>query len=163
MPTNNGPTTPTHSTPSNPPAGDLARVPPQSIEAEMAVLGAMMLEGEVAGLVLPIIGREESRRFYRPDHRLIYEILVDLYDQNRAIDSVVVKDELIRRGVFEQVGGIEYLVRIVESVPSAANAEHYARIVRDKGLLRDLIVAGGEIIAEAYAPTEQAAEILDRA
>ena len=139
------------------------RLPPQSLEAEMSLLGSMMIESDIIGAVLPIIGRSESRSFYRPDHRILFETLVDLYDENRAIDLVVMKDELDRRGALAEIGGAEYLVRLAESVPSAANAEYYARIVRDKALLRDLISAAGEIMAEAYRPAEPAADILDRA
>jgi len=147
------------------PAGfaETTRVPPQSIEAEMSVLGSMMIDSDIIGLVLPIIGREESRCFYRPDHRTLYETLVDLYDQNQAIDLVVMKEELDRRGVIEEVGGVDYLVQLVESVPSAANAEYYARIVRDKAMLRNLIAATGEILVDAYNPADAAAEVLDRA
>jgi replicative DNA helicase len=129
----------------------------------MSVLGAMMLEKEVIGLVLPIVGLEESHFFYRPDHRTIYETLVGLYNDNKAVDLIVMKDELDRRGVLVEIGGAEYLVQLVESVPSSANAEFYARIVKDKAMLRALISAAGEIAAEAYNPVDTAAEILDRA
>jgi len=154
----------TRSRPTGRPApSHLDRVPPQSEDAEMGTLGSMCLSREAIGAVLPIIGRNEAEWFYRPDHQKLFGTLVDLYDQNKPIDLVVVKDELLRRGVLEEVGGEEYLVRLAESVPSWLNAEHYAQIVRDKALLRELIRAGGQIVDEAYADAEEAREILDRA
>ena len=89
--------------------------------------------------------------------------MLDLYDKGSAIDLVILRDELSRRGDLEKVGGVEYLVQLVQSVPSAANAEFYAGIVRDKALLRDLISASGAIIDEAYTAHDEVAAILDRA
>ena len=137
--------------------------PPQDLEAEASLLGSMLLDREVIGLVLQIIPREEQERLYRPDHRLLYETLIDLYDQNKPIDVIVLEDELRRRGTLEQIGGRDYLIELHESVPSAANAEFYARIVRDKALLRELIQCSGEIMQTAYDQAEPAAEILDHA
>jgi replicative DNA helicase len=139
------------------------RLPPQSLEAEVSLLGSMMLSRETVGDVIPIIGKDQSDWFYRPDHRILFEVLVELYDRSAPIDLVVVRDELKRRGLLEQVGGVDYIVRCAESVPSAANAVHYARIVRDKGLLRELIACADDISAEAYADAEPAADVLDKA
>jgi len=141
----------------------VGRVPPQDLDAEASLLGAMLLDKDLIGLVLQIIARDEAHRFYRPDHRILFEVLVDLYDQNRPIDIIVLEDELRRRGQLEEVGGRPYLVDLSESVPSTANAEYYARIVRDKALLRELIQATGEILATAYDQQDDAAHILDRA
>ncbi len=123
----------------------------------------MMLDGNAVGLVLQIIPREECERFYSPDHRLLFETLVDLYDKNKPIDIHVMEEELTRRGVYEKVGGRDYLIELVQSVPSAANAEYYARIVRDKGLLRDLIQCVSKIMQSAYDQQEDATVILDEA
>jgi replicative DNA helicase len=139
------------------------RLPPQNLEAEMSLLGAMMLNREAVGDIIPIIGKDQRDWFYRPDHRLLFETLVELYDRSAPIDLVVVRDELKRRGLLEQVGGVDYIVRCAESVPSAANAVHYAKIIRDKGLLRDLIGCIDEISAEAYADAEPAQDVLDHA
>lgn len=139
------------------------RLPPHAIDAEMATIGSMCLNREAVELVLPIIGREQSDRFYRADHRLVFEALVDLYDQGEPIDLVVVHNELKRRDQLEEIGGDEYLVRLAESVPSWVNAEYYARIVRDKGMLRDLIRATGQIAQEAYNDEDDARLLLDRA
>ena len=143
--------------------GDRQRIPPQSIEAEMSLLGSMMLDRDAIGAILSIIKPDEDHRFYREDHRLLFRVLVQLYDDNKPIDLIVVRDELERRGLLEEVGGVEYIVRLAESVPSAVHAEHYARIVRDKSMLRDLIGCSGRILEDAYGHAEDAKDILDRA
>ena len=147
---------------SAPPAA-FDRIPPHSPDAEMAVLGSMCLNREAIELALPIITREEADRFYRADHRLIFETLVDIYDRNEPIDLVVVHDELERRGTLDEIGGDDYLVRLAESVPSWVNVEYYARIVRDKAMLRDLIRAAGQITQDAYSADEDVREVLDKA
>ena len=139
------------------------RLPPQSIEAEMSLLGSMMLDREAVGDVLSIIRREDSPWFYRPDHRVLFETLLDLYDANQPIDLVILAEELKRRNLLEQVGGADYIVACAQSVPTSVNAEHYAKIVRDKGLLRDLIRCAGEIAEEAYSDSEASANVLDQA
>lgn len=139
------------------------RVPPQDIEAEMSLLGAMMLHRDNIGDVLPLIHRNESERFYRSDHRKIFEALVDMYDRGDPVDLVTVRSEFERRGILAEIGGVEYLVQLAQSVPSYLNAEHYARLVRDKAMLRDLIQAATHIADEAYSHCEDAREILDRA
>ena len=144
------------------PAG-LERIPPHDLEAEMATLGSMMLDRQAVEAVLPIVQRSEVDWFYRPDHRLLFQLLIDVYDSGQPIDLIVVRDELRRRGQLDQVGGEDYIVRLAESVPSWVNAEYYAKIVRDKGMLRDLIGCAGKITEFAYADAEPAAEILDHA
>jgi replicative DNA helicase len=129
----------------------------------MSLLGSLMLHRDAMGSVLPIIGREDAEWFYFPEHRLLYEVLVDLYDSRQPIDLVVTKNDLLRRGLLEQVGGVHYLVRLAESVPSWVHAEYYAKIVRDKGLLRDLIRCAGELSETAYADSEPVVDILDKA
>ena len=108
------------------------RVPPQDLGAEASLLGCMLLDKESVGLVLRIIPREEAQRFYRPDHCLLFETLIDLYDRNQPIDIIVLEDELRRLKRLDEIGGRDYLLDLVRSVPSSANAEYYAHIVRDK-------------------------------
>lgn len=139
------------------------RIPPQDLEAEMSLLGSMMLSRDAIGDVLPLIHREEADRLYRPDHRKIFQVLVDMYDRGDPIDLVTVRNEMDRLGVLEEVGGVEYIAELAESVPSHLHAEHYARLVRDKAMLRDLIVATDRIEDEAYSHCDDAREILDRA
>jgi replicative DNA helicase len=141
-------------------AGNLQRVPPQSIEAEAAVLGSMILHAPCIDIIVQVTRTEH---FYRPAHQLIYQVLVDMRQTGKPIDLVLVRDELDRRKQLEGVGGVEYLVALAEGVPSAANAQYYAQIVRDKAMLRDLIVAGTEMVQEAYETSENAPEVIDRA
>jgi len=145
----------------NPADGDgLQRVPPQSIEAETCVLGAMVLHAPTIDILVEILRPEH---FYRPAHQQIYQVLVDMHDQRKPIDLVTVREELERQNLLEQVGGIEYVADLVTGVPDAGNADYYAGIVRDKALLRELIVAGAEMVREAYDTNEQAADVVDRA
>jgi replicative DNA helicase len=129
----------------------------------MSLLGSMLMDRESIGPVIQIIARDETHRFYRPDHRLLFETLVDLYDHGKPIDIIVLEDELRRRGQLQEIGGREYLIDLHNSVPSSANSEYYARIVRDKSMLRDVIQAAGEIIQSAYEQNDPAANILDDA
>ena len=139
---------------------NVMKVPPQSVEAEACVLGAMMLDAPTIDQVILAIKPEH---FYRPAHQLIFQVLIAMHDQKKPIDLVTVRDELIRLKQLDQVGGIDYLVALAEGVPNAANAEYYATIVRDKALLRKLITAGNEIVREAYDSHENAQAVVDRA
>jgi len=148
--------------PSAPAAGaeGLGRVPPHSIEAEVCVLGSMILDAPSVDMDVQITRTEH---FYRPAHQFIYQALVDLRQAAKPIDLLMLKEELSRRKLLDQVGGMEYVVALAEGVPNAANAEYYARIVRDKALLRDLILAGTEMTREAYDTRDEAIEVIDRA
>ncbi|MCL2330501.1 MAG: replicative DNA helicase [Phycisphaerae bacterium] len=139
------------------------RVPPQDIEAEMSLLGSMMLSRDAIGDVLPLIHRSQADRFYRPDHRLIFQTLIDMYDRGDPIDLVTVRNEMDRLGILERIGGKDYIIELAQSVPSHLHAEHYAQLVRDKAMLRDLIGASALMADEAYAHQDEARIILDRA
>jgi replicative DNA helicase len=141
-------------------ARQFERLPPQAIEAEMCLIGSMMLDKEVVGQVVQIVDREA---FYQADHQILFDILVKLYEQNRAIDAIIVREELAKRQLLDEVGGVPYLAQILSSVPSSAHAAHYAGIVREKSLLRQLISASNDILRDAYAPHEQADLVLDKA
>jgi replicative DNA helicase len=136
------------------------KLPPSAIEAEMCLLASMMLDKDVVGQVVQIVTRDA---FYQADHQIIYDVLLKLYEQNRPIDAVIVREELAKRQLLEEVGGTSYLAAILNSVPSAAHGSHYAGIVREKFLLRQLISASNEILRDAYAPHEQADLVLDKA
>ncbi|MCH7633026.1 MAG: hypothetical protein IIB59_07415, partial [Planctomycetes bacterium] len=152
------------STTAPPNAARVERVPPQNLDAEMALVGSMMMSRDAIAEVIPIIGRSESRWFYLPVHQKLFEILVDLYDDpGKAIDLIVVSDELRRRDLYEFVGGQDYMIQLAESFAEWANAEYYARIVRDCGMLRDLIRCASEISDHAYANLDDPKDILDRA
>ena len=136
------------------------RMPPQDLAAEVCVLGSMILDKDGIGEIIPVLRMDH---FYRQDHRLIYDALINLYENNRPIDLVLLQDELDSRGQLEQVGGSQYLVDLVNSVPSAASMVYYARIVRDKGMLRNLITASGEINNIAYEARGDVGEVMEEA
>ena len=136
------------------------RVPPQSNEAEVGVLGSMALNRECIG---EIVGILRAEYFYRQDHRLIYDAIASLYENNKPADLVLLRDELKRRGQFEQIGGVDYLTTLTENVPTTANAVHYAQIVRDKALLRELISEAGQISSRAFEDRGDPSEVLDDA
>lgn len=136
------------------------RIPPQDIQAEACVLASMILHAPAIDIVVQVVSPEH---FYRPAHQLIYQVLTEMSQASKPIDLVTLREELTRRRQLEQVGGVEYLVAMVEGVPTAANAEYYATVVRNKALLRKLIVVGTEIVQEAFDTHEEAPEVLDRA
>jgi replicative DNA helicase len=134
------------------------RVPPHDVEAEIAVLGSMMLDPEAAGRVVSLLRPEH---FYRGQHADVFRVLTELYDANRAIDVVLLREELQKQGLLEKVGGTGFLSRVMASVPTAANAEHYARIVKDAGLRRSVISASNEIEREAFEGARETGELID--
>ena len=133
---------------------------PVSPEAEAAVLGSMILDRDCIGPVVEVMNAEY---FSRTEHRLIYESLLRLYEANSSIDLVLLRDDLKKQDSLDAVGGVEYLVKVAESVPSAANAEYYATIVREKAMLRELARTCAEIMQEACDEAGQVGEKLDRA
>lgn len=137
-----------------------ARSMPESVEAEVAVLGSMILDRESIGQVVQILNRES---FYRLEHQEIFDALISLYEKNSAIDLVLLRDELKRRNKIGDAGGVDYLVKVAESVPSAASVEYYSDIVRDKSLMRALIVASNETLTEAYDESGDVGGKLDQA
>ncbi|MEM8738889.1 MAG: replicative DNA helicase [Planctomycetota bacterium] len=135
--------------------------PPHALEAEMALLGSLVLDWQVVGDVLQILKGADD--FYKPAHAAIFETLTELYDQAQSIDMVQLNQRLVDKQLLESVGGLAYLVEMVEAVPSAAEAPRYARIVRDKAILRRLIETTGQVLHECYHSDEAVAELLDRA
>ena len=140
--------------------GQFDRLPPHSAEAEMCMIASMMLDKELIGQIVQIVRGED---LFQADHQIIFDCLVALYEQNRPIDAVIVRDELGKRALLEEVGGVAYLATVLGTVPSAAHGAHYAAIVREKSLLRQLISASNEILRDAYGPQEAAEIVLDRA
>jgi replicative DNA helicase len=146
-------------------AADVAKLfesaPPHAIEAEMSLLGAILWDSRVAGDVIPIV--RSSADFYRPAHAAIYDAMLEIYDRGGTVDLVTLRQKLVDKGQLEQVGGLDYLVALAEGVPSASNAAHYARIVRDKSTVRELVAAATEILAEAHASRESSQQLLEAA
>ena len=136
------------------------RIPPHSNEAEMAVLGAMMLEKDAAAKAMQILSKDH---FYRETHRLIYEAMISLADRNQPIDIITLNDELRRLGRLSDVGGSHYLSELNRRTPSAANVEHHARIVFERALKRMLISAANGILENCYTESTDAFEELDHA
>lgn len=136
------------------------KLPPHSIVAEQCLVASMMLDKDLVGQVLPKVSPEA---FYLADHAIIYGIIRNLYDANRPIDAIILREELSKRGQLDEIGGTAYLAEILNTVPSAANGMHYADIVRDKYLLRSLIGASNDAVREAYSPHDKVDEIIDRA
>jgi len=139
----------------------LGRTMPESLEAEAAVLGSMVLDPECIGQVVQQV---TAGAFYRIEHQMIFEAIVSLWEKkNEKFDLLLLRDELKNRKQLEEIGGAEYLVKIAEAVPSAANVEQYLQIVKDKQMMRELISATSEVLTEAFENVGNAAEKLDRA
>lgn len=143
------------------PAGSFERQPPQDVDAEMSVLGGMLLSADATADVVEVL-REND--FYRPANQLIYAAIVDLYTRGEPVDAITISAELSRSGSIARVGGAPYLHTLVSSVPTAANAGYYARIVADKSVLRRLVEAGTRIVQLGYAAEgAEVADVVDRA
>jgi replicative DNA helicase len=138
----------------------LDRVPPQNVEAERAVLGGVLLEPEAATTAIEIVSPD---CFYRPAHGKIFQAMITLFTKREPIDVMTLGEELKKSGDLEALGGITALTDLVDGTPTAANIEHYARIVLDKFILRQLIRASTDIAADAYAASREADAILDSA
>ncbi len=136
------------------------RLPPQSLEAEVSVLGGVLLENDALNRVLEII-REDD--FYREAHRKIFSAILDLYERNEPADLITLSETLKKREALEGVGGIEYLNSLVNSVPTAANITYYAKILKEKSILRKLINRATEIINLGYSASGDVDEFIDRA
>ncbi len=142
-------------------AVDEIRVPPHSIEAEQAVLGALMLDNRAFDA---IADRLVASDFYRRDHQLIFDAIAELAGKGGPFDAVTLSESLERKGLGDQTGGLVYLAGLVRDTPSAANVRAYADAVRERSTLRALIHVGGEIAASAYDPEgREAGEIVDEA
>ncbi|MBN1794980.1 MAG: replicative DNA helicase [Candidatus Omnitrophica bacterium] len=138
----------------------LEKLPPQNLEAEMALLGSMLIEEEAIAQALEII---DGNAFYKDNHTVIFNAVVELYSKNSAIDLVTLIDHLKKKKVLDKVGGAAYLTSLTTVVPTAANVMHYARIVKEKSILRNLIAAATQIVAESYDSKEEVDSLLDKA
>ncbi len=136
------------------------RVPPQNLEAEQSVLGSILLDNEAAYQVAEILQEDD---FYRDSHKQIFRGILDLLDREEPADLVTLTNELKQKGNLDQVGGVSYLARVVEAVPTAANVEYYAKIVKDKSILRHVIHAATEIVTSGYQEAADVTDYLDRA
>jgi replicative DNA helicase len=138
----------------------IERLPPQNLDAEQSVLGSMLLE---EGAIIAAAELLDEPVFYKDAHRKIFSAVLALYKTNTPVDLITVTDELKRRNQLEDVGGPSYLAMLTSVVPTAANAEHYCRIVKQKGTLRDLIRVSTRIAADCYDEIVEPDVLLDRA
>lgn len=131
------------------------RVPPHDVDAEMAVLGGMLMSKDAIGEVSQEL---ETSDFYLPQHQTIYDAIITLFSASQPVDSVLVANELLKNGNLEKVGGADYLHSLVASVPTAANATYYANIVHQNAILRNVITAGTKIAQMGYSADGAVAE-----
>src|ERR1041385_1698988 len=142
-------------------SGELTgRIPPQAVDIEKAVLGAMLIEREATPKVLELL---DSSSFYNPTHQKIFLSMISLFEKGEPIDAVTVVEELRRRGQLNSVDDPAYITQLTLNVTSSANVEYYARIVLEKSLMRSLIAASSEVVTRAYSETEDALDLLDEA
>ena len=136
------------------------KIPPQSNEAEIAVLGSMLLDKEAIGQAIELL---EGSFFYKEAHKKIYSTIINLYDKNKAIDIVTVVEELRNSNALDEIGGPAYITSITSSIPTSANIHHYAKIVREKAILRNLISTATQIVSESYDNASTVDTLLDKA
>ncbi|MCX7985003.1 MAG: replicative DNA helicase [Bacteroidetes bacterium] len=136
------------------------RIPPQAVDIEAAVLGAMLLEKEAIAKAIEVL---DDTNFYKPAHQSIFKAMTALFERNEPVDLITLSEELRRRGELEKVGGDYYLAELTSKVTSAANVEYHAHIVLEKALMRQLIATSTNVINRAYNETEDPLELLDDA
>jgi len=136
------------------------RLPPQNLEAEVSVLGGVLLDNEALNRVLEVMKEGD---FYRESHRKIFSAILDLYEKSEPVDLITLTEALKKRDALESVGGVEYLNSLVNSVPTAANISYYAKIVKEKAILRKLINRSTDIISQVYGVSGDVDDFLDQA
>lgn len=136
------------------------RVPPQNIEAEQAVLGAMLIDKEAIAKATEVLSADD---FYREAHRVIFSAMLELYNKNEAVDMVTVTEILKRDNKLEDIGGIAYITSLANVVLTAANVKYHADIVAEKSVLRQLVRVSTEIAAMGYEANEDVGTLLDTA
>lgn len=136
------------------------KIPPQNLEAEMAVLGSMLIDEEAISVAAESLDRD---LFYKDSHRKVFEAIIGLYNANKPVDLITLTDELKRKGNLEDVGGASFLTALANSVPTAANINHYVSIVKEKGVLRTLINNSTKVISLCYESDGNVNEVVDSA
>ncbi len=136
------------------------KIPPQNLDAEKSVLGSMLIDEEAIGSAVEIL---DSSAFYDEAHRIIFNAVLDLFNGHHKVDLITLTDKLKSKGLLESVGGVSYVSEIINYVPTSANAEHYAQIVKEKGIQRLLIRNATQIVSEAYGVKDGVAQLVDKA
>ncbi|MBU1290505.1 MAG: replicative DNA helicase [bacterium] len=139
---------------------ELGRNPPQNISAEQAALGSMFLQEDAILHGVDILRPED---FYKKAHQIIFKCILELFEKSRGVDLVTLTEELNRKNLLEEIGGVTYLTNLINSVPTAANIEHYIKIIEEKSILRNLINNATKIISMGYEEKEDAKILLDKA
>jgi replicative DNA helicase len=138
----------------------LEKLPPQNLEAEMAVLGAMLMDEEALSVAIESLDKDS---FYKDTHRKIFEAISALYSANKAVDIITLTNELKKDAALDEIGGVSFLTLLVNSVPTAANINHYVGIVKEKSILRTLINNATRIVSLCYESEGNVDELVDRA
>jgi replicative DNA helicase len=144
----------------NPAADGEGRIPPQAVDVEMAVLGAMLLDKEAIAKAIEVLAEGD---FYKPAHQYIYSAILQLFERNEPVDLITLTEELRRRGHLERVGGEYYVTELTTRVSTAANVDYHAHIVLEKSLMRRLIRSSSDVIARAYGGSDDPLDLLDEA
>jgi replicative DNA helicase len=138
----------------------LDRLPPQNLEAEQSILGAVLIDNDALPKALEVIG---SGDFYKPSHRKIFDAMTELFEKNEPIDLITLTDILKKKDELDAVGGISYLSSMVNMIPTAANIKYHAHIVREKGLLRGILRSATDIASKVYEDNFDAEDLVDYA
>ena len=136
------------------------KLPPQNIEAEQSILGGVLIENDALNTIVEFL---EDGDFYREAHQKIFKSMIALSEKNEPLDLITLTNELKKRKELEEIGGASYLASLVESVPTAANIAHYAKIVKEKSILRKLISTATEIVTQSYQEGKDLEDFLDEA
>jgi replicative DNA helicase len=136
----------------------LDRLPPQNIEAEQSILGAVLLENDALPKAIEVLSSED---FYRESHRKLFNVMIELFEKNEVIDLITVSEVLKRKNELDDVGGVTYLSTLVSMIPTAANVRYHSKIVKQKALLRALLRSATEIAAKVYESPMEADEMVD--
>ncbi len=138
----------------------LEKIPPQNLDAEMAVLGSMLIDEQAISVAVESI---DSAAFYNNIHRKIYEAILELYNANKAVDLITLSNELKRKEQLEVIGGAAFLTSLANAVPTSANIDHYVSIVKEKNILRNLINNSTKIVSYCYESESNVSEVVDYA
>jgi len=138
----------------------LDKLPPQNLEAEQSILGAVLIDNEALPKALEILDPED---FYKQSHRKIFNVMTELFERNEPIDLITLTDHLKRKEAFDAVGGLSYLSSLVNMVPTAANIKYHSKIIREKALLRGLLRSATEIAGKVYEDNLDAEDLVDYA
>lgn len=142
--------------------GDIVfdRVPPQNVEAEQAVLGAVIIDSDV---LISVMEKIEANDFYKTTHQMVFQVMIELVEEQEPVDMVTVTARLKDKDQLEEVGGVSYLSELAKAVPTAANVDYYAAIVEEKSMLRRLIRTATQIVSSGYASDEDVTSLLSDA